>query len=87
MVQLVGVVGNLEIGIMESSLVFLNLLVLPLFILLYKYILLFSGVKLLHVSTMLLYSMIMTFSISSKTNVFGVFYYLYGLLSSINYII
>ena len=28
MVQLVEIVGNLEIGIMESSLVFLNLLVL-----------------------------------------------------------
>ena len=53
MVQLVGVVGNLEIGIMESNLVFLNLLVLlRSFFLLYKYILLFSGVKLLHVSTM-----------------------------------
>ena len=53
MVQLVGVVGNLEIVIMELSLVFLSLLVLlySLFFL-YKYILIFSGVKLLHVSTM-----------------------------------
>ena len=46
-----GLVGNVETGIMESSLVFLCWF-FSIFILLYKYILIFSGVRHLPISTM-----------------------------------